>query len=518
MADDLNVEKAIETANAPSNAIVGTQQFDTSARRVPRTAPSIEFPDLAWAPSQADLGQKEVAQFGFDTGLVVVPQQGNPSGAIASRSAAIARRRQELEAAKQKTAAASDPYKGISDPYYSYGAEFGKYLRGDWGRFVQENADARFGGDTSAASDWLATDPEGRAAVASWSREADAVAKENLGAGERAREILTDYQDGKIDLDQDEIASLSQLLNAQDATGAPFQAHSLPDFKSRVRDAEGVISQAQFRKSFLDKFEQFAETRTALGEISKVGGKYIVPIAEKDSFVSAIDGFAEEAVALGMYGRDKQKAKEAIGKFMKDKITWDTKVVEPFESAATKEAAKMKAAGEGKTWSAEPSDDVRGVSVGEGEKGATRVVRMPFGQITGGRNENMGPRAFLDASKNSVQIRPEAVVYYPETNEYFVEGVSASDQEVTTVKEVSGRRPTPGKPLETVTMTVKVNDPVMVPLTGSNEKAMSKYAPDLDYRKAAGAKITPEKFDTKWATLKKGESLVGPDGVTYTKK
>ena len=36
--------------------------------------------------------------------------------------------------------------------------------------------------------------------------------------------------------------------------------------------------------------------------------------------------------------------------------------------------------------------------------------------------------------------------------------------------------------------------------------------------KPSGGPITPEEFNTKWATLKKGETLVGPDGVTYTKK
>lgn len=36
--------------------------------------------------------------------------------------------------------------------------------------------------------------------------------------------------------------------------------------------------------------------------------------------------------------------------------------------------------------------------------------------------------------------------------------------------------------------------------------------------KPSGGPITPQEFETKWATLKKGETLVGPDGVTYTKK
>jgi hypothetical protein len=33
---------------------------------------------------------------------------------------------------------------------------------------------------------------------------------------------------------------------------------------------------------------------------------------------------------------------------------------------------------------------------------------------------------------------------------------------------------------------------------------------------AAG--ITPAQFDAQWAKLKPGQSLVGPDGETYTKK
>ena len=41
-------------------------------------------------------------------------------------------------------------------------------------------------------------------------------------------------------------------------------------------------------------------------------------------------------------------------------------------------------------------------------------------------------------------------------------------------------------------------------------------------RSAAGnqpqANITQEQFNTKWATLKPGQTLKGPDGKTYTKK
>jgi hypothetical protein len=36
--------------------------------------------------------------------------------------------------------------------------------------------------------------------------------------------------------------------------------------------------------------------------------------------------------------------------------------------------------------------------------------------------------------------------------------------------------------------------------------------------KAAAGPITPDAFNTQWATLKKGQTLVGPDGLTYTKQ
>jgi hypothetical protein len=42
-------------------------------------------------------------------------------------------------------------------------------------------------------------------------------------------------------------------------------------------------------------------------------------------------------------------------------------------------------------------------------------------------------------------------------------------------------------------------------------------APAPTQAPAAGA-ITPEAFQAKWATLKPNQTLVGPDGVTYTKK
>lgn len=48
------------------------------------------------------------------------------------------------------------------------------------------------------------------------------------------------------------------------------------------------------------------------------------------------------------------------------------------------------------------------------------------------------------------------------------------------------------------------------------QEELSKPVPGAGAGQTGG--ITPEAFNKKWATLKSGESLVGPDGKTYTKK
>jgi hypothetical protein len=49
-------------------------------------------------------------------------------------------------------------------------------------------------------------------------------------------------------------------------------------------------------------------------------------------------------------------------------------------------------------------------------------------------------------------------------------------------------------------------------------KNMLRFGTDKDTAKPAEPTITPEDFDAQWAKLKPGETIVGPDGKTYTKK
>jgi hypothetical protein len=56
----------------------------------------------------------------------------------------------------------------------------------------------------------------------------------------------------------------------------------------------------------------------------------------------------------------------------------------------------------------------------------------------------------------------------------------------------------------------------MPDIPGINQ-ANPNAAPAAAPAAATGA-MTPTAFNEKWATLKKGQSLVGPDGVTYTKQ
>lgn len=69
--------------------------------------------------------------------------------------------------------------------------------------------------------------------------------------------------------------------------------------------------------------------------------------------------------------------------------------------------------------------------------------------------------------------------------------------------------------------TNRTNDNLTVDGKEMTLQETEKYLADKGYFEGAqssGGAISPEEFNSKWSTLKPGETLVGPDGKTYTKK
>ncbi|MES3018229.1 MAG: hypothetical protein V4721_10640 [Bacteroidota bacterium] len=113
----------------------------------------------------------------------------------------------------------------------------------------------------------------------------------------------------------------------------------------------------------------------------------------------------------------------------------------------------------------------------------------------------------------TIELRPMAVVRKPDGKIVLRGSTKASGE---------GANRTEGKIMEVdysdvadvMNNTFGIENPISL-LEGSVPEHVSLKKYDIDTR---SAKPSPTDFNTKWAQLKKGQSLVGPDGKTYTKK
>lgn len=335
----------------PAMAIVGQNTPQVTTRQAPGVPPvrqglnmSMAPAEYAWQPSQADLGQRQVAQIGVDGFNVPVAQRGFPTGAIASRQDALAERKARLQADTQKMLAGTDVFGKISDPYHVYGAEWGKYIQQDYQRFLQDEADAMFGGDRAQAANYLYTDPEGRGKMMSWAKAHDAAAKQSAGIGKRALDILGDIEAGVIEASPEERNAIAAYLNARDVNGVPITSGNIHDMFNTNADAQTAISAVEYRRKYLKDIDQFAEQMVSAGQARKIPGtgKYLLPIETKTDLEAMVDGEVQTMLSMGMFGGDEKKARAFAEQNLRNKVEWDTKVIEPFESVWSKEAAKAK--------------------------------------------------------------------------------------------------------------------------------------------------------------------------------
>lgn len=438
---------------------------------------SVQQPEWAAPPSQADMGQVDVRRGNYDTGLVTTPQFQFPFAALANRQMANQQRKAKLE----KDLADFNLYGGIGKAHDRYQSAFGKWGPAQIDARVAELSQA-FGGNKNEAIKFLRTTDEGRAMLARWSKEVESIGQENKGWTDDTIETLARVRTGEQYIPPERLRPLLEYASSVGADGMPVQGVSSGDFLPKMRNVEGQLREIQY----IDKVIQPAMANalmTTIGvDISKkrVGGKIQLTSEEKKTYDRAIDYFVdqnEDFVDLYHDG-DKAAAKKALESFFPTSIKETVALESPYSAPSSGASSS-----DGKSWSGAPAEEIVAMDPGgtqvTGEGVATRAMRMPFGQIVGGRNENMGPRKFMNSEGDPVEIRPEAIVYFPDKGQYFVEGRSTREQTVET--ESTGTR------RDKTVVSERTAPLIRVPLTGSNVAAMRQYLPDFNWESAFGA-------------------------------
>lgn len=451
-APDLSIEQAMGDAVAPSQAILGLETPQVSTRQAPGVQrmrpPQLMAPEFAWQPSQADLGQADVAQVQVDNHVVPVAQMRLPYGAIASRNSAIANRneaiaerKQGLAAAKQRAAAQFDPMKGIDDPYAAYLPEWGRFMNSDLQRMVKERADAFHGGDMGDAWTYYSTDPEGQMEMRMWGNRAGSVARHSAAMGKRAEGALTKMQEGKLQAYMPEVYNnIAGTLNAMDpTTGIPFRAESLEDFNIRLRDAELAISQAEFTDTYLKEIDALAmQGERLMGEDGEPivkrlkGNHYLIPKEEITSFENIRDTYAESMADMGMFDgykdRDKAvvKAKNFLDRILKDRVKYDEKVY------AHTFGPKGGSSDSGSGGSGFTTSSVVRKPDAEGKISSESVLIHPW-QVTNGKPHKVSKAPF-NSTRGPITLYAPALTW-DDKGHFFIEGKSLSNTDILKVKQ-----------------------------------------------------------------------------------
>ena len=290
----------------------------------------VQAPSWASVPSQADFGQKDTRQDNYDTGLVVTPQQGYAFPALANRQMGNELRKQALA----KKVADFNLYSGIGQAHPRYESAWSKYAVGANDQWLQEQADARFGGDRRAAVEWASTDPEGQQA---WNRQntlLEAVATENKATVQDSINTLAKVTGEGMYVPPEKLKLVVEHANAVDHNMMPVKGQSADEFLSRVRNADATMQEIQYVNKVLDPILKDAFSTTTGFDIGskKVGGKYVLTETETKSFHDAIDHAIEmnPGYVEAYYGGDKEKAKEGIEEYYPISVKKTTKLESPY--------------------------------------------------------------------------------------------------------------------------------------------------------------------------------------------
>jgi hypothetical protein len=344
----LDIEAAQMGAASPAMAIVGQNTPQVTTRQAPgipqpgNFSLTVEPQAYSWNPSQADFGQKQVAQIGVDGFNVPVAQRGFPTGAIASRQDALAQRKAQIAAQEQKLMASTDPFKGISDPAPPYRVAGNKLVQSAWSKLIADEAEF-YGGDTAEATKALYSTAEGRDKINRFARTMDAVMKENAGRFDNVMDMALRVKEGKTQIEPEEAQLLTQYLNGIDPyTGVPVQGADMEELVRVGRGVDDVMFKEQYADKFLKGFDEFLETSFEPGKVQRLpGNKFSILDTEVSKVDDFIDSHSDSLVESGIFPT-KKKASEWLSKRIKPRMEVKRTIYSETFSPERKKAAEAK--------------------------------------------------------------------------------------------------------------------------------------------------------------------------------
>jgi hypothetical protein len=545
---------AMAEATDPAMAIVGTgQPTNTTTRRTPAVSMEeqrsggeqfsvgIDSPVYGWSLSDSDLGQGNVQQIRTDNFVTPVAEQKLPFGAIAARQQGLSNRRMQLEDAKAKALKDFDPLKGIRDPAAQHQAAFANYTTKVWWPETIQGAMDAMGFPTKAAAiDWMANDPEGRVYLKMKAKPMDAAAAESFGRTERGIDIMADIQANNTWLPPNQKKDLSDYLNNYGESGVPNTGESIDEFIGAGRRADPAISLGEFQKQFVNGFKQYGEQLVKEGTIRRLpGGKYEITDEQILDFEPYKEAMVQEAARAGAMGGDVEAIREHFDAIIKPQIERKTRSwsrEKPSGGLGSGEAVKKGGdyplsesklptfIREDKPKQGEPG---YGVIKNENDKYQTISLTEPVSKkeqipqtrsfVKNGDDTPMIPLRLMDVDGTLYIVGKESR-YTGETSVGGSSGggrVSLDDEDETpaAVSSIADFKRLPD---------------IRVPYSG-NETVFEEYFPGLNEESVMeifgsrskgkkGTAPTPEEFNSKWAKLPKGSSMIGPDGETYIKE
>ena len=292
----------------------------------------VEQPTWAWRPTQQDFGQVDVRRGQYDTGMVPTVQTQMPFSAFANRQQAL----EQKKAALAQKMAAYDPYAGIGKAHDRYQTAFNRYAVNYINQKRQGIADSMFGGDMALADKYLGTDPQGRAMLAQWGSEMQALGSENKAWTDSFIDLTSRVASGETYVPPEYMNEIMQFGSALGNDGLPVQGMEVSEFLPMGRNAEGRLREIQYVDEIVTPGLKNALKTTTGIDIGnrRKGGKIVMTEREEKTFDDALKYFVssddgQDFVEL-YHGGDKDKAFTALKSFFPTSVKEDVTLTSPY--------------------------------------------------------------------------------------------------------------------------------------------------------------------------------------------
>lgn len=511
-----NVEEIVGSGLAQAGLGAGTSTSTVQAPGVPQPmnpmdpgmsqtgrGPRITVDNPQWAtpPSQADFGQVGPYKDQHDTGLVVTAQQQMPFAALANRQMGLNQRKAALE----KQLADFDLYANVGKAADPYQRNFGQLARGDMNRFVDEIA-ASYGGDRKDAMRRIVSDPELKARWRDRAAKWEEVGQTSQYLFKDAQTRLLQAEMGEVEMDADERAAAEDLVMGLGAFGTDGQ----PDVQKQVeqgRRYEAVVSRNKYFKEYiLPNIASTVQTAQAQGKFNRANGALILTETEKKNWDGLIDQEARRMAAIGLGSKDEMK-QYLEGRLPKSEVTSTEFKMLPVPGSSAAGVGSQS----GKVWlggveegtsatAIDPNSNVvidRSFGVGPINVGASkgfeksqaapaRVQRIRIGTtVSDQRVDFQKPYDLSDGKGGYTKMIPLYIEKDPD-GKFYLSGRSVQQVRKVTTGVRSGDQEEPADDVTTFTE----GDVIRVPIKGENERTIESILNGQDWRSQFGGKTS----------------------------